>query len=246
MYACPNSTKIGMETFNKLLNLKNAYAPIAKVPKRLIFLGAPGSGKGTHSEWIKEKFQIAHYSTGDMLREEVAQQTELGLQAKALLAEGKLVADEIVLGMIETRLKSSEAANGCILDGFPRTRAQAEGLDKIMANLGQEIDGCILFECPDELLVKRVCGRRIHTASGRTYHIHYSPPKVEGKDDITGEDLTHRKDDNEETMAKRLKVFHESTAPLKDYYDEQNKLFVVASGDKSECLRDLKFMLNAL
>lgn len=181
---------------------------------RIILLGSPGSGKGTQAQFITEKYRIPQISTGDMLRAAVRAGTPLGLAAKQVMDAGGLVSDDIILGLIKERIKSEDCANGFLLDGFPRTIAQAEGL----AEMGVTIDTVIEIAVDDEEIVKRMAGRRVHLASGRTYHIDFNPPKLEGKDDVTGENLIQRDDDKEETVRKRLSVYHEQTKPLVDFY----------------------------
>ena len=184
---------------------------------RVILLGSPGSGKGTQAQAITEKFGIPQISTGDMLRAAVREGTPLGLEAKKIMDAGLLVSDEIILGLIKERIKEPDCVNGFLLDGFPRTIAQADGL----TNLGIEIDHVVEFIVEDEEIVKRMSGRRVHPASGRSYHLIFNPPKDEGRDDATGEPLIQRDDDREETVRKRLAVYHDQTKPLVGYY--QNK-----------------------
>ena len=184
---------------------------------RVILLGSPGSGKGTQAQAITEKFGIPQISTGDMLRAAVREGTPLGLEAKKIMDAGLLVSDEIILGLIKERIKQPDCVNGFLLDGFPRTIAQADGL----TNLGIEIDHVVEFIVEDEEIVKRMSGRRVHPASGRSYHLIFNPPKDEGRDDATGEPLIQRDDDREETVRKRLAVYHDQTKPLVGYY--QNK-----------------------
>ncbi|CAM3575465.1 Adenylate kinase [Vibrio aerogenes CECT 7868] len=184
---------------------------------RIILLGAPGAGKGTQAQFIMEKYGIPQISTGDMLRAAIKAGTELGKQAKAVIDAGQLVSDDIILGLIKERIAQSDCEKGFLLDGFPRTIPQADGLKE----MGVEIDYVIEFDVADDVIVERMAGRRAHLASGRTYHVVYNPPKTEGKDDITGEDLVIRDDDKEETVRSRLKVYHEQTAPLIDYYGQE-------------------------
>ena len=184
---------------------------------RVILLGSPGSGKGTQAQAITEKFGIPQISTGDMLRAAVREGTPLGLEAKKIMDAGLLVSDEIILGLIKERIKQPDCVNGFLLDGFPRTIAQADGL----TNLGIEIDHVVEFIVEDEEIVKRMSGRRVHPASGRSYHLIFNPPKDEGRDDATGEPLIQRDDDREETVRKRLAVYHDQTKPFVGYY--QNK-----------------------
>lgn len=181
---------------------------------RVILLGSPGSGKGTQAQFITEKYAIPQISTGDMLRAAVREGTALGVEAKKIMDAGGLVSDDIILGLIKERIKATDCANGFLLDGFPRTIAQAEGLEA----MGVDIDAVIEIVVADEEIVKRMAGRRVHLQSGRTYHVDYNPPKVEGMDDVTGEPLILRDDDKEETVRKRLSVYHEQTKPLVGYY----------------------------
>ena len=181
---------------------------------RIILLGSPGSGKGTQAQFITEKFAIPQISTGDMLRAAVREGTPLGLEAKKVMDAGGLVSDDIILGLIKERIAQSDCKNGYLLDGFPRTIAQAEGLEK----MGVELDYVIEIVVEDEEIIKRMSGRRVHMASGRSYHVVFNPPKVEGVDDITGEPLIQRDDDTEETVRKRLNVYHEQTKPLVGFY----------------------------
>lgn len=184
---------------------------------RVILLGAPGSGKGTQAQAITEKFGIPQISTGDMLRAAVREGTPLGIEAKKIMDAGLLVSDEIILGLIRERIKADDCEKGFLLDGFPRTIAQADGL----AHLGITLDHVIEFVVDDEEIVKRMSGRRTHPASGRTYHIVFNPPRIENQDDATGEPLIQRDDDREDTVRKRLAVYHEQTQPLVGYYQKQ-------------------------
>jgi adenylate kinase len=183
---------------------------------RLILLGGPGAGKGTQANFIKEKYGIPQISTGDMLRAAVKAGTPLGLAAKKIMDEGGLVSDDIIIGLVKDRIKEPDCQPGFLLDGFPRTIPQADA----MKNEGINIDFVVEIAVDDEEIVKRMSGRRAHLASGRTYHVIYNPPKVEGKDDVTGEDLVQRDDDKEETVRKRLKVYHDQTEPLIEYYSK--------------------------
>lgn len=181
---------------------------------RLILLGAPGAGKGTQATFIKEKFGIPQISTGDMLRAAVAAGTPLGVAAKKVMDSGGLVSDEIIIGLVKDRLKQADCANGYLFDGFPRTVPQADA----MKEAGVTIDYVLEIDVPDEAIVERMSGRRVHAASGRTYHVKFNPPKVAGKDDQTGDALIQRDDDKEETVKKRLSVYHEQTEVLLGYY----------------------------
>ncbi|HIE78210.1 MAG TPA: adenylate kinase, partial [Candidatus Thioglobus sp.] len=180
----------------------------------IILLGPPGAGKGTQATNICEKCSIPQISTGDMLRAAVKAGTPLGVEAKKVMDSGGLVSDDIIIGLVKERITDSDCSNGFLFDGFPRTIAQAEALK----NDGVKIDYVVEIQVPDEDIISRMSGRRAHLSSGRTYHIIYNPPKVEGKDDITGEDLVQREDDNEDTVRSRLDVYHEQTQPLVDYY----------------------------
>jgi len=186
---------------------------------RVILLGSPGSGKGTQAQFITEKYAIPQISTGDMLRAAVRAGTELGIAAKKIMDEGGLVSDEIILGLIKDRITQADCVKGFLLDGFPRTIAQAEGL----IAMGIEIDHVIEIAVADEEIIKRMGGRRVHSESGRTYHIEFNPPKVADIDDVTGEALIQRDDDKEVTVRKRLDVYHEQTKPLVDFYGEAAK-----------------------
>ncbi|KAI5819024.1 adenylate kinase [Pyronema omphalodes] len=189
---------------------------------RMILMGPPGAGKGTQAPKIKEKFCACHLATGDMLRSQVAAKTPLGLAAKKIMNEGGLVSDEIVIGMIQSELDNNpECKNGFILDGFPRTVPQAEGLDKMLANRGDKLDHAIQLEIDDALLVARITGRLVHPASGRSYHRIFNPPKEDMKDDVTGEPLVQRSDDNADALKKRLVTYHSQTAPVVGYYQKQ-------------------------
>lgn len=181
---------------------------------RIILLGAPGAGKGTQARFITEKFNIPQISTGDMLRAAVRAGTPLGLQAKEVMAQGKLVSDDLIINLVKERIAKDDAKNGFLFDGFPRTIPQAEAL----CEAGIKIDYVLEIAVEDEVVVERVSGRRVHEPSGRVYHILHNPPKVEGKDDITGEELIQRKDDVEETVRKRLVEYHDLTEPLVSFY----------------------------
>ncbi|ALS97856.1 adenylate kinase [Lacimicrobium alkaliphilum] len=184
---------------------------------RIILLGAPGAGKGTQAQFLMGKFGIPQISTGDMLRAAIKAGTELGLEAKKIMDEGKLVSDELIIGLVKERIAQPDCENGFLLDGFPRTIPQADA----MQEQGIKVDHVIEFDVADDVIVSRMAGRRVHPASGRVYHIEHNPPKVEGKDDITGEDLVVRPDDQEDTVRKRLAIYHEQTKPLVDYYRQQ-------------------------
>ena len=181
---------------------------------RLILLGAPGAGKGTQAAFICQKYGIPQVSTGDMLRAAVKAGTPLGLEAKKVMDSGGLVSDDIIIGLVKERIAQPDCAQGFLFDGFPRTIPQAEA----MKQAGVPLDVVLEIDVPDEAIIERMSGRRVHVASGRTYHVVFNPPKVAGKDDATGEDLIQRDDDKEETVRKRLSVYQSQTRPLVDYY----------------------------
>ena len=183
---------------------------------RLILLGAPGAGKGTQAAFIKEHFNIPQISTGDMLRAAVKAGTPMGLAAKKVMDAGGLVSDDIIIGLVKDRLKEPDCASGYLFDGFPRTLPQADA----MKDAGVLIDYVLEIDVPDSSIIERMSGRRVHTASGRTYHVSFNPPKVAGKDDVTGEELILRDDDREETVKKRLEVYHGQTKLLVGYYND--------------------------
>lgn len=181
---------------------------------KLILLGAPGAGKGTQAAFICQKFGIPQISTGDMLRAAVKAGTPLGLQAKAVMDAGQLVSDDLIINLVKERITQTDCANGFLFDGFPRTIPQADA----MKAAGVNLDYVLEIDVPFDAIIERMSGRRSHPASGRTYHVKFNPPKVEGKDDVTGEDLVQRDDDKEETVKKRLDVYSNQTRPLVDYY----------------------------
>lgn len=184
---------------------------------RVILLGGPGAGKGTQANYIKERYNIPQISTGDMLRAHVKAGTELGIAAKKIMDEGGLVSDDIIMGMVKERITEDDCENGYLFDGFPRTIPQADALKEA----GVAIDAVVEIDVPDDEIIKRMSGRRVHLASGRTYHVVFNPPRVEGKDDETGEDLIQRDDDQEETVKARLNVYHDQTEPLIDFYTKE-------------------------
>ena len=196
-------------------------APVTEL--NLILLGPPGAGKGTQAERITEDFDLPFISTGDMLRQAVKSGTDLGKEAKSFMDKGELVPDEVIIGVILEKVEGAEAADGFVLDGFPRTIAQAEALDDAFAKLGRALTAAILLEVPDEEIVRRMSGRRV-SAAGRPYHVDFNPPKVPGKCDVDGSDLIQRDDDKPEVVRKRLEVYHAQTAPLVDYYDDKGLL----------------------
>ncbi|MBQ1763439.1 MAG: adenylate kinase [Aquincola sp.] len=183
---------------------------------RLILLGAPGAGKGTQATFLCQKYGIPQVSTGDMLRAAVKAGTPLGIEAKKVMDSGGLVSDDLIIGLVKERIAQPDCAKGFLFDGFPRTIPQAEA----MRAAGVKIDAVLEIDVPHEAIIERMSGRRTHQPSGRTYHVKYNPPKVEGKDDVTGEDLIQREDDKEETVKKRLEVYQSQTRPLVDYYSQ--------------------------
>ncbi|MBF8221804.1 adenylate kinase [Halomonas sp. 328] len=186
---------------------------------RLILLGAPGAGKGTQAQFICERFKIPQISTGDMLRAAVKEGSELGLKVKEIMTSGGLVSDEIIIALVKERIAQPDCENGFLFDGFPRTIPQAEA----MKEAAVKIDHVLEIAVDDEEIVKRLAGRRVHPGSGRVYHVEYNPPKETGKDDVTGEALIQRDDDQESTVRNRLAVYHDQTAPLVDYYQQWAK-----------------------
>ncbi len=195
----------------------------------IILFGAPGAGKGTQAKELIKKYDIPQISTGDILRGAIANKTPLGLEAKKLMDEGKLVSDDIVNGLVEARIQEEDCKKGFILDGFPRTVAQAEALDGIMAKIKRDIEKVIALEVDDSEIIERITGRRVSKKTGKIYHIKYNPP-VDEKE----EDLEQRADDNEETVKKRLEIYKSQTAPVLDYYKKQDKVYIVDGGKKPE------------
>ncbi|KAI0692219.1 adenylate kinase [Cytidiella melzeri] len=190
---------------------------------RTILVGPPGAGKGTQAPKIRDEFCICHLATGDMLREQVTAKTPLGVEAKKIMDAGGLVSDDIMVGMIKDQLENNKACkNGFVLDGFPRTVPQAEKLDSMLTSRKEKLDSVVELVIPDQLLISRITGRLIHPSSGRTYHKEFNPPKKPMVDDVTGEPLIQRSDDNVEALRKRLTVFHSQTGPVVDYYKQKN------------------------
>ena len=181
---------------------------------RVILLGGPGAGKGTQANYIKDRYGIPQISTGDMLRAHVKAGSDLGVAAKKIMDEGGLVSDDIIMGMVKERIAEDDCKSGYLFDGFPRTIPQAESLKAA----GIAIDAVVEIDVPDDEIIKRMSGRRVHLASGRTYHVSFNPPKEEGQDDVTGEPLIQRDDDQEDTVRARLKIYHDQTEPLINFY----------------------------
>ncbi|AAZ25840.1 MULTISPECIES: adenylate kinase [Colwellia] len=186
---------------------------------RIVLLGAPGAGKGTQAQFLMAKFGIPQISTGDMLRAAIKAGSELGNKAKAVMDAGQLVSDDLIIGLVKERVAQEDCKAGFLLDGFPRTIPQADA----MKESGIVVDHVLEFDVPDEVIVERMAGRRVHSGSGRVYHLVYNPPKVEGKDDVSGDDLSIRPDDEEATVRKRLAIYHEQTKPLVDFYQAEAK-----------------------
>ena len=190
----------------------------------LMLLGPPGAGKGTQAERLTDDFKLPYIATGNILRQAVADETQLGMQAKGFIEAGELVPDEIITGVILDALGSTEAQDGFLLDGFPRTLPQAEALEQGLADLDRELTAAILIEAPDEEVIRRLSGRRVSVKTGRVYHVEFDPPKHEDRCDVDGSRLVQRDDDKPETIANRLKVYHEQTRPLESYYDDRGLL----------------------
>ena len=212
---------------------------------RILLIGPPGGGKGTQAKMIVEKYNIPQISTGDMLREHVESESKLGIKAKEFMNKGELVPDSIILDMMENRLVKNDCKFGYILDGFPRTIPQAQGLNTLLEKLKQNINNVIIIDVPDEIIVKRMGGRRVHPSSGRIYHIVFNPPKVKDIDDISGEALIIRKDDKEKTVRNRLEIYHKLTSPLIEYYTKKTKINYV-NGDKKidEVSNEINTIIN--
>ena len=213
---------------------------------QIILLGPPGCGKGTQAQKLINEFGFVQLSTGDMLRAAISKGTEIGVEAKSIIDKGELVSDEIVIGIVRERIFSKECERGYMLDGFPRTLAQAEKLNQILSDRNQKIDVVIRLCVPEDMLVRRIAGRRFHIKSGRSYNIEFNPPKIEGKDDITGEKLVQREDDKEEIVESRLKTYYELTEPLVEYYKKEGLLKEIdGTGSPEKIYTEIKQTLNA-
>lgn len=213
---------------------------------RFILLGAPGAGKGTQAKQLTDKYKIVQISTGDILRENVKAGTPLGASARSFMEKGLLVPDDVIISMIEERLSKPDCNNGFILDGFPRTVAQADALGSLLMKMGLRLDACVYVEVPEEELIKRISGRRVCNGCGESYHVFFNKPKNEGVCDKCGAGLIHRKDDHEDTVRNRLKVYHNETHPLLDYYLKQGiVLNVDGTGDINDILARITAGLEA-
>ena len=201
---------------------------------KILLIGPPGGGKGTQAKKLSSKFNIPQISTGDMLRNHVKKMSELGIEAKEFMDKGELVPDELILKMMKSKLSDNDCNNGYILDGFPRTLPQAKGLDALLDNIDSNLDKVIIIKVDDDVIIDRMSGRRVHKNSGRIYHIKYNPPKNEGLDDITNEPLSIRSDDKKETVKNRLKIYHDLTKPLINFYNIKNILFEVNGENEIE------------
>ena len=211
----------------------------------IILLGPPGCGKGTQAQKLIREFGFVQLSTGDMLRAAISKGTEIGMQAKSIIDKGELVSDEIVIGIVRDRIFSTECECSYMLDGFPRTFAQAEKLDQILSERNQKIDVVFRLCVPDDMAIRRIAGRRFHITSGRSYNIDFNPPKLEGRDDITGEKLVQREDDKEEIVQSRLNTYHEQTEPLVRYYQTQGILKAIdGTGSPENIYDEIKKTLN--
>tara|TARA_Y100000590_G_C15689911_1_gene1003033 strand:- start:1371 stop:2015 length:645 start_codon:yes stop_codon:yes gene_type:complete len=213
---------------------------------RILLIGPPGSGKGTQAKKISESYNIPQISTGDMLRDHVKKLSKLGIKAKQYMDSGELVPDMLILDMMKERLNEKDCIAGYILDGFPRTIPQAEGLDELLKSLGSPLNRVLIINVEDQKIIKRMSGRRVHMQSGRVYHITFNPPKKENKDDITGEPLTIRNDDKEETVKNRLSIYHTTTSPLIEFYSKNNILKNInGEGNIEDVFNLIKKEINA-
>ena len=211
----------------------------------IILLGPPGCGKGTQAQKLIREFGFVQLSTGDMLRAAISKGTEIGMQAKSIIDKGELVSDELVIGIVRDRIFSTECECGYMLDGFPRTLAQAEKLDQILTDRNQKIDVVFRLCVPDDMAIRRIAGRRFHITSGRSYNLEFNPPNIEGRDDITGEKLVQREDDKEEIVQSRLNTYHELTEPLVRYYQKQGIIKAIdGAGSPEKIYAEIKQTIN--
>ena len=219
-----SSTLENVSDTELMIEVQRRIACEALPDRRMIFIGPPGCGKGTQAPIVKQAQCVCHISTGDMLREAVESKSELGRKIQSVMESGGFVSDDIVINLIQDTMKKPACRKGFILDGFPRTVAQAEALDSMLESGGKKIDSVLRFDVPDEMLVDRVTGRLVHLASGRSYHVKFNPPITPGIDDVTGETLVHRADDNIQTLKARLDKFHQATTPVFDHYGAKRVL----------------------
>jgi adenylate kinase len=233
-------TKASLEELKKELNRREQCE--TKPKRNIILLGPPGSGKGTQANKILNDYCYCQLSTGDLLRDHVSKKTPQGIKAKEAMDKGQLVSDEIVNSILTEAIRSPQCARGIIFDGYPRNAEQAENLDNLLASEGRHLDKVIQLKVDEEKLYERIEGRRVHLASGRSYHVKFNPPKVELKDDITGEPLIHRDDDKREVMQSRIEVYNKKTAPISNYYANKHLL---ASVDAMQSINDIYSNINA-
>ena len=203
---------------------------------KVILLGPPGAGKGTQAKSICNRFSIPHISTGDIFRKHISEMTPLGIEAKKSIDKGQLVSDEVTISLVKDRLKEDDCRNGFLLDGFPRTVVQAEALDEFLAENGEKIDTALLIDVPKDFIIERMSGRRVCLSCGASYHTKFNPPNLEGKCDVCGSDIIQRKDDEEQTVRRRLEIYDEQTQPLINYYNNKNLLSVV---DGTQAINDV-------
>lgn len=228
MSAAANAAKLaGFDSADLLSEVKRRAECALKPERRVILVGPPGCGKGSQAPRLKFEHCLCHLATGDMLRAAVRSGSPMGQAAKKVMDAGGLVSDDIVVGIIRENINTPDCSKGFILDGFPRTVAQAQALDKMLKADGKRIDAVVRMDIPDQTLVERITGRLVHPPSGRSYHVKFNPPKVQMKDDLTGEALVHRSDDNADTLKKRLSAYHEQTKPVADWYAKAGVLNVV-------------------
>ncbi|XP_954152.1 adenylate kinase, putative [Theileria annulata] len=230
------------ETTDLLSELKRRYNCLGKPQGNFVFLGPPGSGKGTQSHILKNSHCYCHVSTGDLFREAIKSGTPLGLKAKEFIDKGLLVPDDLTLSLVQERINSPKCRRGFLLDGYPRNISQAKDLGKLLKSVGKKLNGVFSFNASDEVIEKRVVGRLVHPGSNRVYHKVFKPPKEEGKDDLTGEPLITRKDDSPDIIRKRLEVYKKETAPLVEYYNNENLHHSVNANNSVESITKVIFL----